>query len=168
MTAVIVNTTGHEWFVDHPGSDDRPRLDRLFGACSPDTVYQRFFGRLNALPPGYVHELLAGPPDLHDAVLVRCGGGQEVVGLASLAAGSDAGPGIADLGVLVADAGQRRGMGTAMIGALLARARSRGIERISASVLPQRPQLLAALARRVELERVCREPDCLTGIYRLR
>jgi RimJ/RimL family protein N-acetyltransferase len=77
------------------------------------------------------------------------------------------GPEIAELGVLVVDAWQRQGLGTAMVEALVARGRQRGVQRVSACVLPDRARVLAALARRLQPERIVRTPHCLTGVYRL-
>ncbi|QMU80444.1 GNAT family N-acetyltransferase [Streptacidiphilus sp. PB12-B1b] len=75
--------------------------------------------------------------------------------------------GAAELAVLVADGWQRQGLGTALVEELLVRARRRGVERVSACVLPGRPQLLAALSRRLELVHSSRSQDGLTGVYRL-
>jgi GNAT superfamily N-acetyltransferase len=164
MTGVIVN----DLMVDQVRPDDRRRLEVMFAGCSAGTVQHRFFGRLRALPHGYLDDVVAGCPDHHDAVVVRFGNGLRIAGLGSLAVGSPIGSRVAELGVLVADPWQRRGVGSALVTALLMRARRRGIVRVTASVLPERQQLLAALARRLELERVCLDADSLTGVYRLR
>lgn len=89
--------------------------------------------------------MLAGRPEAHDAVVARHRTEGQVAGLASLAAGSEAGPGIPELGVLVADTWQRQGLGAPMVDLLLVRARERGVERMSACVLPGRSELLTAL-----------------------
>ncbi len=69
--------------------------------------------------------------------------------------------------MLVADAWQRRGLGAALVETLVARARDRGVDRLAATVLPTRPGLLRALARRLELEYVTPSADSLTGLYML-
>jgi GNAT superfamily N-acetyltransferase len=97
------------------------------------------------------------------------GTGTGFAGLASLAAAPGTAPATAELGVLVADAWQRQGAGTAMIGALVARARSRGVLRLAASVLPDRVSLPPAMARSLDLlpaEHV-RTGDGLTVVYKL-
>jgi GNAT superfamily N-acetyltransferase len=137
----------------------------MFARCSPDTIGWRFFGRVAELPRRYVDSVLAGRPEVHDAVVARHGDRGELAGLASLAAGSDAGAEIAELAVLVVDAWQRQGLGGAMVDLLLGRARERGVVRVSASVMPGRSRLLGVLARRVEVDRW--SPDGLTGVYRL-
>jgi GNAT superfamily N-acetyltransferase len=109
--------------------------------------------------------VLAGRPEVHDAVVARHGDRGELAGLASLAAGSDAGAEIAELAVLVVDAWQRQGLGGAMVDLLLGRARERGVVRVSASVMPGRSGLLGALARRVDVDSW--SPDSLSAVYRL-
>lgn len=142
-------------------------LAALFAACSPETVRLRFFGRLKAFPREYADAVLAGRPDVHDAVVAYGPGRTGPAGLASLAAGPA--PRTAELGLLVADAWQRRGAGAAMLGLLLARARARGVEQVAATVLPGRSGLLAALERRPELEAadLSRTGDGMTGVYKL-
>jgi len=171
----------------------------MFARCSPETVRLRFFAPIPAFPREYVAALLGGRPDAHDAVVAYRhgpGGRAYVIGLGSLAAGgggtgsgaagvgaeaeAEAGAGAAgsgsgfggapaELGLMVADAWQRQGVGAAMLDALLARARARGVTRVSAFVLPGRSALLAALTRRerLEPETFAGDGDGLTGVYRL-
>ncbi len=146
-------------------SGDGAALVALFAACSPETVFQRFFGLPAAFPPSYLAAVLAGRPPVHDAVVVRFGDGLHVAGLASLAAAPSGEP--AELGVLVADAWQHRGLGAALVETLVARARDRGVDRLAATVLPTRPGLLRALGRRLDLEYVTPSADSLTGLYML-
>jgi GNAT superfamily N-acetyltransferase len=184
MTTVIDGMTVPSASYDGPlvtpvRPDDRAALTALFTRCSPETVRLRFFGGLQAFPRAYLDAVLAGLPDVHDAVVAYGSGSgsgsgdrTDIAGLASLATGPDRtgpGPRTAELGLLVADARQRQGAGTAMLGLLLARARTRGVEQVTATVLPGRPELLAALDRRPELERarLSRTQDGLTGVYRL-
>ncbi|WP_329133592.1 GNAT family N-acetyltransferase [Streptomyces sp. NBC_01476] len=156
------------WQVGPAHAGDRPALAALFTACSPETVRLRFFGRLKQWPREYLDAALAGRPAEHDAVVAYRPGRTDLLGLASLATPSDAGPGIGELGVLVADDWQRQGVGTAMIDLLLSRARDRGLERVAATVLPSRSKLLAALTRRLERDGPgLRSRDGLTGVYKL-
>lgn len=168
---------GGRWHVEPAGPRDRAGLEALFASCSPGTVRLRFFGRLRALPQPYFGDVLAGRPDIHDAVVGHGGDRSRPLGLASLVArpyeGEDGGGGggrrVADLAVLVTDDWQRRGLGGAMMGTLLARARDRGVTRVAASVLPHRAALLAALGRRPELTMVGGSVtgDARTGVYQL-
>jgi GNAT superfamily N-acetyltransferase len=161
------------WSVGPARPADRPALATLFGACSEETVRLRFFGRVREWPRAYLDSALGGRPEEHDAVVAYGTGGiggagrADLLGLASLATPSEAGPGIGELGVLVADAWQRQGVGTAMIDLLLSRARARGMERVAASVLPGRSELLASLTRRLEPVGHLRSRDGLTGVYKL-
>jgi GNAT superfamily N-acetyltransferase len=126
-------------------------------------VYRRFFGRPSSLPSSYRVAVLAQQPSWHDAVIVRYGDGLHVASLATdLETGVDG-----ELGVLVADGWQRRGLGAAMAESLIARARERGVERLAAEVLASRSALLRALARRLELQRLSRSADTMTGLFNL-
>jgi GNAT superfamily N-acetyltransferase len=146
---------------------DADALHGLFAACSQDTVRLRFFGRVRALPPEYLGDVLAGRPDIHDAVVAYEYGASRArpAGLASLAMAP--GAQVAELGVLVADAWQRQGAGRAMVDLLLARARARGVLRLGAAVLPGRSGLLAALGRRLPTEHLALSADGPSGVYKL-
>ncbi|MGW2564107.1 N-acetyltransferase family protein [Streptomyces sp. NPDC001514] len=189
MTAVIVNVSASEtpgggksggpdpwrrpegagfWRLDGVRPTDGPALKALFDSCSPESVRLRFFGLLHELPHEYAADVLACRPEVHDAVVAHRGDRGRLAGLASLAAAPEGSPGgAAVLGVLVADAWQRQGLGRAMVDALLTRARQRGVERVSACVLPGRSRLLAILARHMEPESTSRDQDGLTGVYKL-
>lgn len=155
------------WRISTALPSDRAALGSLFSGCSQETVRLRFFGRLRAFPREYLDSVLAGRPDVHDAVVAYRDDRSHLVGLAGLVAESDENPGVAELGVLVTDTWQRQGAGAAMVDTLLTRARERGIVRVSACVLPGRSGLLATLSRRLELESSSGTRDGLTGIYRL-
>jgi GNAT superfamily N-acetyltransferase len=145
---------------------DGPALHGLFARCSPETIALRFFGPRAAFPAGYLRDVLAEEPERHDAVLARDGATGAIVGLASLGAGSAAGPDVPELGVLVADAWQRHGIGTAMVDLLVERARTRGVERLLASVLPGRSGVFTALGG-LTCERTWRTRDAVSAVYRL-
>jgi GNAT superfamily N-acetyltransferase len=166
MTTVIAPSVS-SWVIEPARAADGPALHELFDRCSQETITLRFFGGIRAFPRSYLRAVLAGDPDEHDAVVARDRAGGGIVGLASLGAGSAAGPGVPELGVLVADAWQRHGIGTAMTALLVERARARGVERVLASVRPGRSGVLAALGR-LPLERLWRTPDALCAVYVLR
>lgn len=162
MTAVITVATT----VDAVHPADRAALERFFERCSRQTVYRRFFAPLRRFPAAYLDAVLTATPRVHDAVVARCAGGLEIAGLASLAAVSSA-PQTGELGVLVADAWQGRGLGAAMTDRLVERARRRGLQRLSACVLPEQAALLQALERHLEMAAASRESDSLTGVYQI-
>ncbi|WP_419993447.1 N-acetyltransferase family protein [Streptomyces boninensis] len=170
MTAVISEPAARPaaapWRVEAARPADGPALDALFAACSPETVWRRFFAPYPALPGAYRAGVLAGDPYEHDAVVARLRGG--LVGVASLVRDRRADdPYTAELGVLVPDDWQRCGVGRALVEALLDRARRRGVRRVVAAVLPGRSDLLRSLSRRVELDHAVRDSDGLTGVYKL-
>jgi GNAT superfamily N-acetyltransferase len=145
MTAVMTPIVKVD--VVRPG--DGPALQRMFADCSQETIVHRFFAPLRQLPDRYLAGALTGPPRRHDALVLRYGDGLHVAGLASLVTEPGSGGLDAELGVLLADAWQGRGLGRALVEELLQRARERGVERVTASVLPGRTGLLRALARRL-------------------
>ncbi len=162
MTPVVVG----DWYIDLARPIDRAALEDLFARCSAETIRLRFFGPRRDYPRRYLTDVLANVPEVHDAVVARHRVDGRLAGLASLAAGSAAGPDVPELGVFVVDDEQRRGVGTAMVGVLLARARQRGVARIVASVLPGRTALLDALSP-LERERTYRTGDSIISTYRL-
>ena len=168
VTGAIHQAEAARWRLNAVRPADRPALHDLFADCSPTTIRQRFFGRMTVMPRPYLDSLLTGPPAVHDAVVARPGGGADrrIVALASLAADA-IDPGQAEIGILVADDWQGHGLGSALLDLLLDRARARGVERINASVLPGRFELLAALARRLEFVSSVSSPDGLASVYML-
>lgn len=155
----------HGWQVAVVRPADAAALHGLFAACSEDTVRRRFFGRLRAFPADYLAHVLAGRAEVHDAVVAYGADRARLVGLASLAL--PPGSPVAELGVLVGDAWQRQGVGRAMLDVLLARARDRGVLRVSAAVLPGRSALLGALGRHLPAEHLAHSADGPSGVYKL-
>ncbi|MFI0940838.1 GNAT family N-acetyltransferase [Streptomyces sp. NPDC021020] len=167
------------WRTEPVCPSDASALHALFAACSPETVRLRFFGRVRALPAEYLEQVLAGSPDRHDAVVAYARGGSRtrLIGLASLAMpanvagdggdGGDGGETVPELGVLVGDPWQRQGAGRAMLELLLARARTRGVRRVAATVLPGRPALLGALGRHLPAAHLAYTTDGPSGVYKL-
>ncbi len=154
------------WRITPIRPEDRADVHRLFAACSVASVRHRFRAPLPAFPARHLDELLAGPPERHDALAVRAGASRELVALGSLAL--PYGPtdgGTAELGLLVVDAWQRRGLGRALTAALIERAACRGVTRIVAEVEHGRGRLLTALTRGLTLVRRTVDRDGLTGIY---
>jgi GNAT superfamily N-acetyltransferase len=146
------------------GPADGPALDDLMTRCSLRSRYARFFSPVRVLPPVYRAAILAGDPIRHDALVARWPGPDgAIVGLASLANGPDA----AELGILIEDAWQGRGIGTTLVRQLLTRARSRGVHRIDAVVLPASTRLLGWLGRLLPLEHSELTGDSAIGRFRL-
>jgi GNAT superfamily N-acetyltransferase len=168
MTAVIDLPAATSLFRIEPiRPGDRAGVHRLFAACSDATIQHRFRARLPAFPARHLDELLAGPPERHDALAVRAEATGELVGLGSLAApyGPHDDGHTAELGLLVVDHWQRRGLGRALTSALVERATLRGVTRIVAEVEHGRGRLLAAIGRGLTPLSRTVDRDGLTGIF---
>jgi GNAT superfamily N-acetyltransferase len=164
MTTVMVPTSAG---IDRARPHDRVALERLFAACSPQTIFGRFFAPLSTFPARYLNGVLADEPAVHDAVVVRYGDGLHIAGLASFVGCDGAAGSGGELAVLVRDGWQGYGLGRAMVRTLVNRAVERGADELTTSVLPGRSTLLLALARHLELVTVSADADGLTGQYRL-
>jgi GNAT superfamily N-acetyltransferase len=164
MTTVMAPTSAG---IDRARPRDRVALERLFAACSRQTIAGRFFAPLSTFPTSYLNGVLADEPAVHDAVVVRYGDGLHIAGLASFVrCDATAGPG-GELAVLIRDGWQGYGLGRAIVRTLVNRAVERGADELTASVLRGRSALLLALARHIELVTVSADGDGLTGQYRL-
>ena len=159
--------SAHAWALDVVRTTDRAGLLELFASCSQETIQLRFFGPVRQFPRRYLADVLAGRPEFHDAVVARHGDGTSLIGMASLGAVSEHGPGVAELGVLVADPWQRQGVGTAMVELLLHRARTRGVRQVAASVLPGRNDVFRVLDSRLRSRTVRRSREDTAKIYDL-
>jgi GNAT superfamily N-acetyltransferase len=156
----------HSWRITPIRPEDRADVHRLFAACSVASIRHRFRAPLPAFPARHLDELLAGPPERHDALAVRSGTSGELVAIGSLALPYGPNDGhTAELGLLVVDAWQRRGLGRALTAALVERAARRGVTRIVAEVEHGRGRLLTTLTRGLTLVRRTADRDGLTGIY---
>jgi GNAT superfamily N-acetyltransferase len=165
--AIELPAASGEWTIEPIRDADRAGLLELFASCSPETIQHRFFGPVREFPRRYLADLLAGTPDVHDAVVARHCDGMTLAGMASLGAVSEYGSGVAELGVLVTDAWQRQGLGTAMVELLVQRARARGVRHIAASVLPGRDDVFRVLDDRLPSHRVRRSRESTSKIYDL-
>jgi GNAT superfamily N-acetyltransferase len=167
MTAVIdLPVAIAPWRIAQIRPWDRADVHRLFDACSVETIEHRFRARLPVFPARYLDELLAGPPERHDALTVRAGTTGELVALGSLAAPYGPNDGhTGELGLLVVDAWQRRGLGRALTSALVTRAAGRGVTQIVAEVEHGRGGLLTAMSRGLTPVARTAHRDGLTGIF---
>ncbi len=156
----------HSWRITPVRPEDRSDVQRLFAACSVASVRHRFRAPLPAFPARHLDELLAGPPERHDALAVRAGAGGELVALGSLAQPYGPSDGhTAELALLVVDAWQRRGLGRALTAALVERAARRGVTRVVAEVEHGRGRLLTAVGRGLTLVRRTADRDGITGVF---
>jgi acyl-CoA synthetase (NDP forming)/RimJ/RimL family protein N-acetyltransferase len=119
--------------------DDADLLRAFHGRLSPDTVYNRFFTLLRALPARDVERFTTVDHDDRVAVVALLQG--QIVGVCRY----DRRPGTAEaeVAIVVEDAHQGRGLGPLLLEHLTAAGRERGIERFRADVLPGNRRMLS-------------------------
>jgi acyl-CoA synthetase (NDP forming)/GNAT superfamily N-acetyltransferase len=110
--------------------EDRAGVQALFDRASDDSLYSRFFALNRHLADGYVSGLFADVRRLAGAVIAEHD--DRVLGIAAADA---AGPGVAEVSMLVDDAAQGRGVGTLLLEHLAALQRHDGVRRLVAEVL---------------------------------
>jgi GNAT superfamily N-acetyltransferase len=128
--------------------DDDVRLQALFARLSFDTVYQRFFSSMRALPPSWAR-MLATVDYRRRLALVAERDDQEesiLVAVARYALVSDE-PATADIALVVEDRWQGLGLGTLLASELLRAAKERGIHTFRADVLATNARMLRLLRR---------------------
>ena len=113
-------------------AEDVDGLARAFTRLSPDTVYRRFFTLMPGPPPELLRNLAVVDHDTREGLVVL--DGDEIVALASWDRPAPHAR-EAEIAVLVEDAWQHRGLGRALVRMLAGRARRRGIDTFTATVL---------------------------------
>jgi RimJ/RimL family protein N-acetyltransferase len=133
----------------HP--EDEPRLVELYDRLSFDTSVQRFFTRMNRLPPTWAHFL--ANVDYTDRLAIVAepveAGSTTVIAVARYDHSSA--DGVAEVAFVVEDAWQGRGLGTILLHEILDAADQRGIRRFRADVLAGNRRMLRLLERHTEI-----------------
>jgi acetyltransferase len=160
----MVTTGGVEVFVRAVKPEDAPLLTELFSTLSPNTIFNRFFSPLKALPPDMLARFTQIDYD-RDVCLVALQGtetGERMLGVARLI--SDPDVTVAEFAVLVGDAWQGKGVGATLLEKCIEIARERGIRTVWGKVLTQNTTMLG-LGRKLGFK-VSRDPE--TGHHELR
>jgi len=132
------------------GPDDAERLRAMHSRLSPDTIYLRFFSMVRTLTPRDVERLTTVDHDDRVAIIALLR--DEMVGVARYTRLAD--PAAAEVAVVVEDAHQGRGLGPVLLEHLAAAGLERGVERFTASVLPNNRRMLEVFrSAGFELER---------------
>lgn len=129
-------------------ADDREREIAFINSLSARSLRFRLFTPLKFLPPHLIDQLMDIDYRQRMAFVATAqqNGVEQFVGVARY--GETDLPGVAELGVSVADAWQRCGVATLLIQQLIRYAREQGIHRLTGQVLPDN-QAMVALARRL-------------------
>jgi RimJ/RimL family protein N-acetyltransferase len=129
-------------------SDDREREIAFINALSERSRYFRLFTPLKFLSRHLIDQLMDIDYRQRMAFVATTqqGGAEQFVGVARYGATDE--PGIAELGVSVADAWQRSGIASLLIQQLVRYAQAQGLRRLIGSVLPDNLAMIA-LARRL-------------------
>ena len=150
--------------------DDDRALIGLFQHMSPQSVYQRFFAALPELPPEMAWKLSHVNYTNRMAIVAETEAGAngskpEIVGVARYDRSDD--PGVAELGLAVADEWQGRGLGRILIRELMKAAERNGINRFTADVLADNRRMLHLLATEMKIASVKSSGGVTTLMLRL-
>jgi RimJ/RimL family protein N-acetyltransferase len=128
--------------------DDREREIAFINALSARSRYFRLFTPLKFLPRHLIDQLMDIDYRQRMAFVATTqqGGAEQFVGVARYGETNE--PGIAELGVSVADAWQRSGIASLLIQQLVRYAQAQGLRRMIGAVLPDNVAMIA-LARRL-------------------
>lgn len=129
-------------------SDDREREIAFINSLSERSLYLRLFTPLKVLPRHLIDQLMDIDYRQRMAFVAATqqNGVEQFVGVARY--GETDQPGVAELGVSVADAWQRCGVASLLIQQLIRYAREQGIHQLTGQVLPDN-QAMVALARQL-------------------
>jgi acetyltransferase len=125
------------------GVEDGPRMEELFHALSPKTIYFRFFARLKALSPEMLRRLIEVDHE-RDIVLVASQGKEDrekILGVFRLMCSADRKQ--AEFSIVVGDPWQGQGVGARLFQYGLAIARERGVAFVWGLALAENRVMLA-------------------------
>jgi RimJ/RimL family protein N-acetyltransferase len=145
-------------------NDERDALLDLFQRLSPQSRLQRFLAPKPRLSARDLDCLSDVDGDRHDAlVVVAADAPDRLLGVARLVRG--AAPGSSDVSVVIEDRWQRHGLGGRLLDLLCERARRRGVESVTATVLVDNRAAVRLMRRAGRLVDVRVEAGVLELIY---
>ena len=129
-------------------ADDEARLEALFYALSPKTIYFRFFTRLKTLSPEMLHKLIDVDHERDVALVAAEGKGVQgrILGVFRLMCSRDGKS--AEFSIVVGDPWQGQGVGARLFQYGLAIAEMRGVEFVWGLALAEN-RVMLALARKM-------------------
>jgi RimJ/RimL family protein N-acetyltransferase len=143
--AVLPRTTHRVRIRPYQAGDDHV-IDTVFAAMSPSSRRLRYLTSLDELSTAALTALRAVDGKRHVAFVAEVGRGRSrrPIGLARFVVDA---PGRAEMAYEVVDGWQGKGVGSRLVGALVEAARSKGLEELHATVLPENGASLAILQR---------------------
>ena len=117
--------------------EDGPALREFYSRLSDETIYFRFFGAYPQLSNRDVHRFTN--VDYHDRVALIATIGDELIGVVRY---DKTEPTAAEVAFVIRDDFQSRGLGTVFLEHIAQAAREQGVQRFTASVLPENIRML--------------------------
>lgn len=139
--------SGEKIFIRPIRPEDAPLFETLFESLSENSIYQRFFRKLDALSRRMLVQYTQIDYDRQIALVAISG--EQMLGVSRLYPAGDGKS--AEFSVLVGDPWQGRGIGARLLQRLLEVAKDRGMQRIWGTVLSGNTEMLA-LARKLGFE----------------
>jgi GNAT superfamily N-acetyltransferase len=112
----------------------------MFGRCSQQTRYRRFYAPVRMIPEPYLAAALSGRPEDYALVASEPSGA-----LVALASAHTIAPDTVEIGILVADGSQGLGLGSLLLRRIVSHARRRGVRVITAVILREQAWILRLL-----------------------
>ena len=134
IRAVLPTKDGKPIVIRPARPEDRPRLEKMFRACSSDTLYTRFLSPGLGVPLRYLDRLMRHNPPAVVALIAESEetGERKVVALMNFVETEPGGHG--EIAIVVVDEYQNRGLGSGMLNCLLELARKRGVKKFVADI----------------------------------
>ena len=134
INATVRTKDGEEIRVRPARPEDRDGLEKMFRACSSETLYTRFLSPGLGVPLRFMDRLIAHDPPQTSTLLgiAGSGGNEKVVALLNFI---ETVPGeSAEVAIVIQDLYQNRGLGGQLSRCIAEQATKRGVKRITADI----------------------------------